>query len=132
MASTPQRMPESESRNGTTIGNAVKIVGQIFTNEDLCVDGDIEGTIESQESTITIGPRGRVQATIQARDVVILGQVQGNVEASVKVDLRKDAQLVGDITSSRVSIEEGAFFNGKIDTVDAGKTAPKTRAAVRT
>jgi cytoskeletal protein CcmA (bactofilin family) len=123
-------MPEPESRNGTTIGNAVKIVGRIFTKEDLCVDGDIEGTIESQESNITIGPSGRVHASIHARDVVILGQVQGNVEASVKVDLRKDAKLVGDITSSRVSIEEGAFFKGKINTVDTRKLAPKTLAAL--
>ncbi len=128
MASTPQRMPEPESRNGTTIGNAVKIVGRIFTNEDLCVDGDIEGTIESQESSITIGPQGRIQASIHAREVVILGQVQGDVEASIKVDLRKNAKLVGDITASRVSIEEGAFFKGKIDTVDTAKPAPKTLA----
>ncbi|HTA45274.1 MAG TPA: polymer-forming cytoskeletal protein [Bryobacteraceae bacterium] len=130
MASTPQGMPEPESQNGTTIGNAVKIVGRVFTKGDLCVDGDIEGTIESQESNITIGPGARVQASIHALRVVILGQVQGNVEASVKVDLRKDAKLVGDINSSRVSIEEGAFFKGRINTVDTRKPAPKTLAAV--
>lgn len=113
MSSTPYRVPETESRNN--IGKAVKIVGQIFTKEDLYVDGDVEGTIESQDNKVTIGPNGRVQAGIRAREVVILGQVQGNVEASDKVDIRKDAKLVGDITTSRISIEDGALFKGSID-----------------
>ena len=113
MSSTPYRISESESRNN--IGKAVRIVGQIFTKEDLYVDGDVEGTIESQENRVTIGPNGRVQAGIRAREVVILGQVQGNVEASDKVDIRKEAKLVGDITTARISIEDGAVFKGSID-----------------
>ncbi len=115
MASTPFRTPESDARSTATIGKSVKIVGQIFTKEDLYVDGDVEGTIESQENKVTIGPNGRVQASIRARDVIILGQVQGNVETSDKVDIRKDAKLVGDITTSRISIEDGALFKGSID-----------------
>jgi cytoskeletal protein CcmA (bactofilin family) len=113
VATTPNRVSESDSRNN--IGKAVKIVGQIFTKEDLYVDGDVEGTLESQDNKVTIGPNGRVQASIRARDVVILGQVQGNVEATDKVDIRKDAKLVGDITTSRISIEDGALFKGSID-----------------
>src|ERR1700744_4376231 len=115
VSSTPYRTPESDSRNTATIGKAVKIVGQIFTKEDLYVDGDVEGTIESQENKVTVGPNGRVQASIRAREVIILGQVQGNVETSDKVDIRKDAKLVGDITTSRISIEDGAMFKGSID-----------------
>jgi cytoskeletal protein CcmA (bactofilin family) len=115
VSSTPFRTPESDSRNTATIGKAVRIVGQIFTKEDLYVDGDVEGTIESQENKVTIGPNGRVQASIRAREVIILGQVQGNVETSDKVDIRKDAKLVGDITTSRISIEDGALFKGSID-----------------
>ncbi len=113
MSSTPYRVPESDPRNN--IGKAVRVVGQIFTKEDLYVDGDVEGTIESQDNKVTIGPNGRVQAGIRAREVVILGQVQGNVEASDKVDIRKDAKLVGDITTARISIEDGALFKGSID-----------------
>ena len=86
----------------------------------------MEGTIESQENKVTIGPNGRVQAGIRAREVVILGQVQGNVEATDKVDIRKDAKLVGDITTSRISIEDGALFKGSID---IKKSEPKTAAA---
>ena len=107
------------------IGKSVKVVGEIFTKEDLYVDGDIEGTIESQDNKVTIGPNGRVQASIRARDVIILGQVQGNVETSDKVDIRKDAKLVGDITTSRISIEDGALFKGSID---IKKAEPKVAA----
>src|SRR6202142_2712299 len=122
---TPFRTPESESRNTATIGKAVKIVGQIFTKEDLYVDGDVEGTIESLDNKVTVGPNGRVQASIKAREVIILGQVQGNVETSDKVDIRKDAKLVGDITTSRISIEDGALFKGSID---IKKAEPKAAA----
>jgi cytoskeletal protein CcmA (bactofilin family) len=97
------------------IGKSVKVIGQIFTKEDLYVDGDVEGTIESQENKVTVGPNGRVQASIRAREVIILGQVQGNVETSDKVDIRKDAKLVGDIIAARISIEDGALFKGSID-----------------
>jgi cytoskeletal protein CcmA (bactofilin family) len=127
VSTTPFRTPESDSRNAATIGKAVKIIGQIFTKEDLYVDGDVEGTIESQDNKVTIGPNGRVQAGIKVREVIILGQVQGNVETTDKVDIRKDAKLVGDITTSRISIEDGALFKGSID---IKKAEPKPAAAV--
>lgn len=126
MSSTPFRTPDADPRNAATIGKSVKIVGQIYAKEDLYVDGDVEGTIESHENKVTVGPNGRVQASIRARDVIILGQVQGNVETSDKVDIRKDAKLVGDITTSRISIEDGALFKGSID---IKKPEPKSAPA---
>jgi cytoskeletal protein CcmA (bactofilin family) len=129
VSSTPFRSPEPDSRNAATVGKSVKIVGQIFTKEDLYVDGDVEGTIESLENKVTVGPNGRVQASIRAREVIILGQVQGNVETSDKVDIRKDAKLVGDITTSRISIEDGALFKGSID---IKKAEPKVTAPAPT
>ena len=126
MSSAPYRTPEPESRSAATVGKSVKIIGQIFTKEDLYVDGDVEGTIESLENKVTVGPNGRVQASIKARDVIILGQVQGNVETSDKVDIRKDAKLVGDIITARISIEDGALFKGSID---IRKAEPKPVAA---
>ena len=122
VSSTPHRIPETEPRNTAMIGKSVKVVGEIFTKEDLYVDGDIEGTIESQDNKVTIGPNGRVQANIRAREVIILGQVQGNVDTSDKVDIRKDAKLVGNITTARISIEDGAFFKGGIDIRKPGDT----------
>lgn len=116
MSPTPFRTPEPESRDAVALGRAVRVVGQIFTKEDLYIDGDVEGAIESQDNKITIGPNGRVQADIRAHDVIIRGQVQGNIEAGNKVELRKDSKLVGTITAPRIGIEEGAHFKGRIDT----------------
>jgi cytoskeletal protein CcmA (bactofilin family) len=116
MSNTPFKSPEPD-RGQATIGKAVKIVGQIFSKEDLYVDGDLEGTIEALEHKISIGPNGKVQAGVKAREVVILGNLQGNVEAADKIEIRKDAKLVGDIKTARIVIEDGAFFKGSIDIV---------------
>ena len=124
--STPFKSPELDSsRNSATIGKAVKIIGQIFSKEDLYVDGDVEGTIECQDNKLTIGPNGKLQAGVRAREVVVLGQVKGNVDANDRIDIRKDARLVGDIKTARIVIEDGAYFKGSIDIVkpDAAKTA---------
>ena len=133
MSSTPHRVPDADPRNTATIGKAVKVIGQIFTKEDLNVDGDVEGTIESNDNKVTIGTTGRVQASVKAREVVIFGQVQGNVEAADKVDIRREAKLVGDITTARISIEDGALFKGSIDIrkpepKPAGASSPATPA----
>ena len=124
MSSMPVgRMEPESSRGGSaTIGKAVKIAGQIFSREDLYVDGDVEGTIELMDHKLTIGPNGKVHAGVKAREVVALGVVQGNVEASERIEIRKDAKLVGDIKTARIIIEDGAYFKGSIDIV---KTEPK-------
>jgi cytoskeletal protein CcmA (bactofilin family) len=114
--------PDSSRGGSASIGKAVKIVGQIFSREDLYVDGDVEGTIELMEHKLTIGPNGKVHAGVKAREVVALGTIQGNVEASERIDIRKDAKLVGDIKTARIVIEDGAYFKGSIDIV---KTEPK-------
>jgi cytoskeletal protein CcmA (bactofilin family) len=113
-----------------TIGKAVKIVGQIHSKEDLFVDGDLEGTVEALEHKLTIGPNGTLHATVKAREVVVLGTIQGNVEAAEKMEIRKDARLVGDIRTARIVIEDGAYFKGSIDIVkpEPAKAAPKPQA----
>jgi cytoskeletal protein CcmA (bactofilin family) len=124
MSSMPAgRMEPESSRGGSaTIGKAVKIAGQIFSREDLYVDGDVEGTIELMDHKLTVGPNGKVHAGVKAREVVALGAIQGNVEASERIEIRKDAKLVGDIKTARIVIEDGAYFKGSIDIV---KTEPK-------
>lgn len=120
-ATTMSSMPTGridEPRGGSaTIGKAVKIVGQIHSKEDLFVDGDVEGTVEAPEHKLTVGPNGTVHATVKAREVVALGTIQGNVEAAERIDIRKDAKLVGDIRTARIVIEDGAYFKGSIDIV---------------
>ncbi len=114
--------PASSSSASATIGKAVKVVGQIFSKEDLYVDGEVEGTVEALEHKLTIGPNGAVRAGVKAREVVALGTIQGNVEAHEKIEIRKEAKLVGDIRTARIIIEDGAYFKGSIDIV---KPEPK-------
>ncbi|PWU08633.1 MAG: polymer-forming cytoskeletal protein [Terriglobia bacterium] len=128
VSTTPMGRIEPESRGGSaTIGKAVKIVGQIYSKEDLFVDGDLEGTVEALEHKLTIGPNGTVHAGVKAREVVALGTIQGNVEATDKIEIRKDAKLVGDIRTARIIIEDGAYFKGSIDIVKPEPAKPVSR-----
>jgi cytoskeletal protein CcmA (bactofilin family) len=118
VSSMPMGKFEPQTPAGSaSIGKAVKVVGQIYSKEDLYVDGEIEGTVEALEHKLTIGPNGVVRAGVKAREVVALGTIQGNVEAHEKLEIRKDAKLVGDIRTARIIIEDGAYFKGSIDIV---------------
>jgi cytoskeletal protein CcmA (bactofilin family) len=116
----------TESRGPAVIGKSVMIKGQIFSREDLTIDGEIDGSVELHEHRLTVGPNGKLQAGVKAREVVVLGTIHGNVEASDKIDIRKDAKLVGDIKTARIVIEDGAYFKGSIDIVrpEAARTPP--------
>ena len=131
VSSMPVGRVESEARGSATIGKAVKVVGQIFSKEDLFVDGDLEGTVEALEHKLTIGPNGTVHAGVKAREVVALGTIQGDVEATDKIEIRKDAKLVGNIKTARIIIEDGAYFKGSIDIVkpEPARGSSKPQAA---
>ena len=103
--------------SGNSIGKSVKVVGQISSKEDLFVDGTVEGTLEAPEHKITVGPHGTIQAALKAREVLVLGTIQGNVEAFDRLEIRKDAKLMGDIRTARIVIEDGAYFKGSIDII---------------
>jgi len=104
----------------------VILKGQVYGREDVTIDGEVEGTVELQEHRLTVGPTGKVVATIKAREIVVLGTVQGNIETREKIEIRKDAKVVGDIRTARIVIEDGAFFKGSIDIIRA--EAPKPAA----
>jgi cytoskeletal protein CcmA (bactofilin family) len=131
MSSAPAPAQHSlDPRGPAVIGKSVMIKGQIFSREDLTIDGEIDGLVELQEHRLTVGPNGKLQAGVKAREVVVLGTIHGNVEASDKIDIRKDARLVGDIKTARIVIEDGAYFKGSIDIVrpevkTSGAPAPK-------
>jgi cytoskeletal protein CcmA (bactofilin family) len=97
------------------IGKSVIICGEVKGSEDLIVDGRVEGTVTLTESRLTIGANANVQADLTARDVLILGQVQGNVVASGRVELRAGCSVQGDIRALRLAIEDNAVFRGKVD-----------------
>jgi cytoskeletal protein CcmA (bactofilin family) len=132
VSSMPPARFEPESRGAAaTIGKAVKVVGQIYSKEDLYVDGEVEGTVEALEHKLTVGPNGNIRAAIKSREVAVLGSVQGNVEATDKIEIRKDAKVVGDIKTARIIIEDGAYFKGAIDIVkpEPPKVKPAPPAA---
>lgn len=121
--------PEMGSRGGPAIlGKNVTVKGQIFAREDLTIDGEVEGTVECHEHRLTIGPNARVQAGLKAREIVIQGSIHGNVDATDKIDIRKEAKLVGDIKTSRIVIEDGAYFKGSIDISKPNATAKPAAA----
>jgi cytoskeletal protein CcmA (bactofilin family) len=92
------------------------IKGEIRAREELLVDGEVEGTLELQ-SSLTVGPNGKVRANIKAREVVVYGSVRGNVEVAEKIAIREQGSLVGDIKAAGISIDDGAYFKGSIDIV---------------
>jgi len=114
-------------RGQAVLGKSVIVKGQIFSREDLTIDGEVEGTVELQEHRLTVGPNGKVTASVKAREIVVLGTIHGNVETTDKIDIRKEAKLVGDIRTARIVIEDGAYFKGNIDIVRA--EAPKPQPA---
>jgi cytoskeletal protein CcmA (bactofilin family) len=103
------------AEGSTVIGKSVIIRGGLSGNEDLFIDGDVEGTVTLPESCLTIGPNARVRADVSAREVVVFGHLTGNVSATGRVDLRQSALVNGDILAGRLSIEESAVLTGRVE-----------------
>jgi cytoskeletal protein CcmA (bactofilin family) len=98
-----------------TIGRTLVIKGELSGSESLFIDGVVEGTISFPENRVTIGRSGKVTANINAKEVVIMGKVQGNVECADRLDIRGDGLLAGDVITHRISVEEGAILKGGIE-----------------
>jgi cytoskeletal protein CcmA (bactofilin family) len=122
-----------------TIGRTLVIKGEISGSEALYIDGRVEGKIIMPESRVTIGRNGQVDASINAREVVVMGKVNGNIECSDRVDIRSEGSVTGDIATVRISVEDGAALKGGIQVRSEGKQqnqaqqkpaeAPKAMAA---
>ena len=106
-----------------TIGKSLVIKGEVTGSESLYIDGRVEGSISLAGNRVTIGRNGVVAANINAREIVVLGKVRGNLTASDRVDIRSDGSLTGDVVAARISIEDGAFFKGGIDIRKGGQPA---------
>src|ERR1700731_4933172 len=98
-----------------TIGKSLIVKGELTGSESLYIDGKVEGAINLPGNRVTVGRNGQVAANISAREVVVLGKVRGNINASDRVDIRSEGSLTGDVIAQRISIEDGAFFKGGID-----------------
>ncbi|HEY6338405.1 MAG TPA: polymer-forming cytoskeletal protein [Candidatus Sulfotelmatobacter sp.] len=104
-----------------TIGKSLVIKGEVTGSESLYIDGRVEGSINLSGNRVTVGRNGVVAANINAREIVVLGKVRGNLTASDRVDIRSDGSLTGDVVAARISIEDGAFFKGGIDIRKGGQ-----------
>jgi len=108
-----------------TIGKSLIIKGELSGSESLFIDGKVEGTINLPGNRVTVGRNGQVAANILAREIVVLGKVRGNCQASDRVDIRSEGSLTGDVIAARISIEDGAFFKGGIDIRKPGSAEQK-------
>ncbi len=116
MPIVPAKAPTpSKLTNESMIGKSVVIKGEIISSEPLYVCGRVEGTISAPGHRVTIGSEGKVKADIDAREVVIMGEVCGNMCGAERVEIRKDGSLTGNIEAARISVEDGAFVLGVID-----------------
>ncbi|MFZ3267002.1 MAG: polymer-forming cytoskeletal protein [Terriglobales bacterium] len=117
----------SSTADQTHITRSVVIKGQVSGAESLFVDGRIEGTISFPDNRVTIGRNGNVAANITAKEVVIMGKVQGNVECTDRLDIRSEGQLSGDVVTHRISVEEGAILKGGVEVRNPEKKDQKTQ-----
>src|SRR5437762_1971065 len=115
---TPVAAPRNALMSTTeqaTIGKSLVIKGEVTGSESLYIDGRVEGSINLPGNRVTVGRNGVVSANITAREVVVIGKVKGNLNASDRVDIRNEGSLTGDVVAQRISIEDGAYFKGGID-----------------
>lgn len=119
------------AEGSTVIGKSVVIRGDLSGNEDLYMDGDIEGTITLTGSQLTVGPNARVHADVSVRDIVVFGRLTGNIQATGRVDLRQSAFVNGDVLAGRLSIEESAILKGRVELKASaeGKVTPPVSSA---
>lgn len=111
----PSKPVDSFRADVAHIGKSVLVKGELSGSEDLYLDGEVEGSIELRDHSLIVGPHGRVRANVHARDIVVHGKVDGNIRGTERVELKKSAVLVGDISTQRIVIEDGAYFKGAID-----------------
>jgi cytoskeletal protein CcmA (bactofilin family) len=120
-APSASRLGSSNVRSSSRLGESIEIKGQITGDEDLQIDGKVHGPISLRGHELAVGPTARLNSEIRAGEVVVSGRVVGNVYARGRVDIRKDGSLIGDISTARISIEDGAHFKGRIE-IDPAKS----------
>ncbi|HYV18821.1 MAG TPA: polymer-forming cytoskeletal protein [Verrucomicrobiae bacterium] len=103
------------SNGAASIGSSIQIKGELQGDEDLTIDGRVEGKIDLRDHNLTIGPNGKIKADLFARHIVIAGDVSGNAHAAERVEIAPSGRLTGDIVSPRITIADGAHFKGSVD-----------------
>ncbi len=102
-------------RNTAWLGPSIDVKGKISGNEDLYIDGKVEGPISLTGHRLTVGQNAQVSAEVVAREIVVYGKISGNLSALDRIEIKKDGSVTGDLTTTRISIEDGAYFKGRIE-----------------
>ncbi len=97
------------------LGPSLHVKGEISGNEDLLIEGSVEGLVQLDERKLTVGATAKLTADIIAREVVVYGSVKGNLRAKDRIEIKKDGSVNGDLTTARIMIEDGAYFKGSIE-----------------
>jgi len=121
-------LPAAPLSDPSQLGGSIHIKGEIVSEDDMRIDGAFEGLLQLENSKLTIGPGAKVRADIIAREVVVYGTVKGNIHAKDRIEIKKDGSVIGDLTTSRIMIEDGAYFKGDIG-IDKGETTTPSRKA---
>ena len=138
--STDAMRPLSSTPSGTTarLGASLHVKGEISGNEDLHIDGSVEGLVQLEDRKLTVGASAKLTADVVAREVVVYGSVKGNLRARDRIEIKKDGSVVGDLTTARIMIEDGAYFKGSIEIDRTGassakptSTSPRTPGSAR-
>ena len=108
------------SSTGSRINSGLKITGEVFGDSDLVIDGEVQGKVRLSSGRVTVGSSGRVQAEIEAREIVVEGTVQGNLKAADSVRLGPAGRLTGSVLTPRIAIDDGARLRGKVETTTPG------------
>ena len=129
-ASAFSRPGTPAARSLACIGASLEIKGRISAEEDLQIDGKVEGPVSVRGHRLTVGRSGQLNSEVSARELVVFGKVTGNVNANDRVEIKKDGAVIGDIQTSRISIEDGAVFKGRIE-IDRPGSKPMSVPALK-
>ena len=127
MAPLDSTYPSTTSGGTARLGGSLHVKGEITGNEDLHIDGSVEGLVQLEDRKLTVGASAKVTADIIAREVVVYGNVKGNLRARDRIEIKKDGSVVGDLTTARIMIEDGAYFKGSIEIDKSGDAERQPR-----
>ncbi|NIR31213.1 MAG: polymer-forming cytoskeletal protein [Gammaproteobacteria bacterium] len=125
-APAPKAPPKAPPRERAVIGPSISIRGDVMGEEDLVIDGRVEGTVELKHNSVTVGKEGRIKANIRAKVVEVQGRVEGDLRGDEQVVIRRSGHVMGDITAPRVSLEDGCKYRGRIEMDGGSAAAPET------
>jgi cytoskeletal protein CcmA (bactofilin family) len=122
---------ETERRQVAWVGKSVVFKGELISSEDMIIDGRVEGIIEVREHTLTIGPDAKIHADVEAKTVVVLGRIEGAVNATEQIVLGEHAVVEGALTAARLSVTDGAIVRGRVETTGKPGAKPAARKTER-